>query len=140
MGHALLTFDQGFYPSRFDQGHNDPNTDSRVAGRRLTRHANARCDARGISLAQLELVLSFGRRIRSKSSVFHYVGKREVKNKRHTCGEIVGLDGIVVLCDSDDRVIITTYRNHATKIFRDNRAILRRKRRQKSLRKFLLWA
>lgn len=93
----------------------------------ISSHAQQRMDLRGMSERDIELVLKFGRRIHSRRTVFHVIGRKEIKKYASECPELKELDGLHVLTVPDKGTVLTAYRNH------DLRHIRPSKRKHKHL-------
>lgn len=76
----------------------------------VTFHAEMRMSQRGICSDTLELILQFGRRIRSKGAVFHVIGKKEIKQYCTIEPKLKDMEGMQVLT-STEGTVLTTYRN-----------------------------
>lgn len=76
----------------------------------ITDHAMLRMGQRGIKLEVLELILRFGREIRSKGAVFYVLGKKEVQKYCQYVPKLKEMEGMQVLT-SNEGVVITAYRN-----------------------------
>lgn len=76
----------------------------------ITDHAMLRMGQRGIKLEVLELILRFGREIRSKGAVFYVLGKKEVQKYCQYVPQLKEMEGMQVLT-SNEGVVITAYRN-----------------------------
>lgn len=93
----------------------------------ISLHAQQRMDLRGMSERDIELVLKFGRKIHSRRTVFHVIGRKEIKKYASECPELKELDGLHVLTVPDKGTVLTAYRNH------DLRHIRPSKRKHKHL-------
>lgn len=93
----------------------------------ISSHAQQRMDLRGMSERDIELVLKFGRKIHSRRTVFHVIGRKEIKKYASECPELKELDGLHVLTVPDKGTVLTAYRNH------DLRHIRPSKRKHKHL-------
>lgn len=93
----------------------------------ISSHAQQRMDLRGMSERDIELVLKFGRKIHSRKTVFHVIGRKEIKKYASECPELKKLDGLHVLTAPDKGTVLTAYRNH------DFRHIRPSKRKHKHL-------
>ena len=76
----------------------------------LTHHAKIRMGGRGFASQSIDLVLGYGREIRSRGAVFHVIGKKEIEHFRKLEPRLKDLEGIQVVT-SEDGMIITVYRN-----------------------------
>ena len=81
-----------------------------------TDHALLRMAQRGVSYAQVERVLQYGRKIYHRGALIFLVGKREIRRLAGFVDDIHELEGLHVVVNSEC-VVITTYRNRAT-VFR----------------------
>jgi len=93
----------------------------------ISSHAQQRMDLRGMSERDIELVLKFGRKIYSRRTVFHVIGRKEIKKYASECPELKELDGLHVLTVPQKGTVLTAYRNH------DLRHIRPSKRKHKHL-------
>lgn len=93
----------------------------------ISSHAQQRMDLRGMSERDIELVLKFGRKIHSRRTVFHVIGRKEIKKYASECPELKELDGLHVLTVPQNGTVLTAYRNH------DFRHIRPSKRKDKHL-------
>ncbi|WP_460859917.1 DUF4258 domain-containing protein [Rheinheimera gaetbuli] len=93
----------------------------------ISSHAQQRMDLRGMSERDIELVLKFGRKIHSRRTVFHVIGRKEIKKYAGECPELKELDGLHVLTVPQKGTVLTAYRNH------DLRHIRPSKRKHKHL-------
>lgn len=91
----------------------------------FSHHAYKRMAQRGLNAEQVELVLSYGRRVQARRAVFYLIGKKEVAQLGEKMPELVALEGIQVLMNAEDEVVLTVYRNHD---FRQIRPCKRRER------------
>lgn len=78
----------------------------------ISSHAQQRMDLRGMSERDIELVLKFGRKIHSRRTVFHVIGRIEIKKYAAECPELKELDGLHVLTVPQKGTVLTAYRNH----------------------------
>lgn len=78
---------------------------------RLTRHAQLRMQQRGIRDRDVEMVISFGRRIHAKGLSYYVVGRKEMQHPSLAGQDVSRLAGLQVLVQSEDGVVVTTYRN-----------------------------
>ncbi|MBU2115352.1 MAG: DUF4258 domain-containing protein [Gammaproteobacteria bacterium] len=93
----------------------------------ISSHAQQRMDLRGMSERDIELVLKFGRKIHSRRTVFHVIGRKDIKKHASECPELKELDGLHVLTVPQNGTVLTAYRNH------DLRHIRPSKRKHKHL-------
>jgi hypothetical protein len=92
----------------------------------LSTHAQMRMSQRSIGLEQLQLVLSYGRMIRSRRARFYVIGRKEIKSLEKQGLEVRGLENIQIIVDEKSSRISTVYRNRN---FRQIRPKHRRERR-----------
>ena len=78
----------------------------------ISLHAKQRMDLRGMSQRDIELVLQYGRKIYSRRTVFHVIGRKEIKKYAEQCTELRALAGVHVLTVPDNDTVLTAYRNH----------------------------
>jgi len=78
----------------------------------ISSHAQQRMDLRGISERDIELVLKFGRKIHSRRTAFHVIGRKGIKKYASECPELKELDGLHVLAVPQKGTVLTAYRNH----------------------------
>lgn len=76
----------------------------------ITFHAEMRMNQRGICTDTLELILQFGRKIRSKGAIFYVIGKKEIQRYCQIEPKLRDMEGMQVLTSLEGSVI-TTYRN-----------------------------
>lgn len=81
-----------------------------------TDHALLRMAQRGVSDAQVERVLRYGRKIYNRGALVIVVGKREIRRLARFVDDIHELDGLHVVVTTEC-VVITAYRNRST-VFR----------------------
>jgi len=93
----------------------------------ISHHAYKRMAQRGLSKDQVDLVLAYGRKFHARRAVYYVIGKKEIARLGNKIPKLIALEGIQVVVNSDDEVVLTAYRNH------DFRQIRPRKRREKSL-------
>jgi tyrosine-protein phosphatase YwqE len=93
----------------------------------ISLHASKRMAQRGLSAEQVDLVLIYGRKVRARGAVFYVVGKKEIARLGDKMSELIALEGIQVVVNTDDEVVMTVYRNH------DFRQIRPGKRRERKL-------
>lgn len=93
----------------------------------ISLHAQRRMGLRGVSEREIELVLKYGRRIHSRRTVFHVIGRKEIKKYASEYPELKELDGLHVLTVPQKGTVLTAYRNH------DLRHIRPSKRKHKHL-------
>lgn len=77
---------------------------------KLTNHASKRISQRGISTQDIELVLEFGRQVRSRGAVFYVIGKKEIERYYKIEPRLSELNGLQVITSGED-VVITVYCN-----------------------------
>lgn len=78
---------------------------------RFTRHAQLRMQQRGIRDRDVELVIRFGRRIYAKGLTYYVVGRKEMQHPSLARKDASRLAGLQVLVQSEEGVVVTTYRN-----------------------------
>lgn len=78
---------------------------------RLTLHAKVRMQQRGIRDDDIEQVVRFGRRIHAKGLTYYVVGRKEVKRQALVGKDIAKLEGLQVLVEATDGMVVTTYRS-----------------------------
>ncbi len=93
----------------------------------LSTHAQRRMGLRGMSEIDIDLVLTYGRKIYSRRAVFHVIGRKEIKEYASECPALKTLDGLHVLTVPENGTVLTVYRNH------DLRQIRPSKRKHKHL-------
>lgn len=93
----------------------------------ISHHACKRMAQRGLSREQIDLVLAYGRKFHARRAVYYVIGKKEIARLGDKVPELIALEGIQVVLNSDDEVVLTAYRN------RDFRQIRPCKRRERSL-------
>lgn len=76
----------------------------------LTQHAQQRMGMRGISSANVNKVLAYGRKVHIRGAVIFAVGRREIVLCAEYGVDLSGLDGLQVVC-SNDGAVMTVYRN-----------------------------
>lgn len=76
----------------------------------LTEHAQRRMDMRGFSLSEVNLVLTYGRKVHIRGAVIYAVGRKEISQCAAVGIDLSGLDGLQVVC-ANDGTVITVYRN-----------------------------
>ena len=76
----------------------------------ITYHAEMRMCQRGICADTLELILQFGRKIRSKGAIFYVIGKKEIQRYCQVEPKLRNMEGMQVLT-THEGTVITTYRN-----------------------------
>lgn len=92
----------------------------------VSDHAAKRMSQRGLSPRQVDLVMEYGRRVHSRRAVYYALGRKEVARHQVKVPELAELEGIQVVVNSDQEVILTVYRNHD---FRKIRPCKRRHRK-----------
>lgn len=92
----------------------------------VSDHAAKRMSKRGLFPWQIDLVIKYGRRVHSRRAVYYALGRREVSRYQEKMPELVGLESIQVVVNSEQEVILTVYRNHD---FRKIRPCKRRHRK-----------
>ena len=86
----------------------------------LTRHAWERMGCRGFSPETVRKVLSFGRVAHIRGATIYAVGRKEIVRYSKRGVDLVGLDGVQVVC-SDNGAVITVYRNRDLRGLRPRR-------------------
>jgi len=76
---------------------------------KITKHASRRMDKRSIKEWQIEYVLDYGRICHNRKAIIYAVGHKEVKEYGRF---LEACEGVHVICSSDSKVVMTTYRNH----------------------------
>lgn len=97
-------------------------TENRVIDFHLTQHAALRSQQRSISIPTIDLVTTYGRKIRARGTTFMVVGRKEVDKYKGKGIDLSKAEGVHVLLGQEGQ-IITTYRNQ------DLRSIRPKKRR-----------
>ena len=87
----------------------------------LSNHAQQRMDLRGMSERKIELVLQYGRKIHSRRTLFHVIGRKEIARFSKQCPELKTLDGLHVLTVPENGTVLTVYRNHDLRQIRPNK-------------------
>lgn len=90
----------------------------------LTHHAAKRLSQRGVSESQLRLVIEFGRKVHAHRAIYYIVGKKEIGKYQGVIPGFELLEGIQVVVNSSDDVVLTVFRNHS---FRRIRSYKRRR-------------
>ncbi len=78
----------------------------------LAAHARKRMDQRGVSEQAVLLTLRYGRKIHSRRTVFHVIGRKEIARYGKQVPELLALDGVQVITSQDEHTVVTVYRNH----------------------------
>ena len=76
----------------------------------LSEHARIRMAQRGLRDAAVLAAIDYGRRIRSRGTWFHVIGRRDVARARRLGVDLSDHEGVHVLLGEDGSVI-TAYRN-----------------------------
>lgn len=76
----------------------------------LTQHARKRMQQRGLSETDIQTVIRFGRKVKTKAARHHVMGRREVKHFAPLGFNFSALQDVHVVVASDGRVI-TAYKN-----------------------------
>lgn len=92
----------------------------------VSRHALERMSRRRVSPDEVDTVLALGRRVHTRGAVIRVVGRRELERVAEVGADLDRLNGLHIVCSTDETTILTVYRNHD---FRDLRPRYRRKRR-----------
>lgn len=105
----------------------------------LSDHALVRCNQRGFSPRDIELVHEFGRVVHQRGACFMVIGKRELAYAQSATGlDLSKLKGLRLVWDSLEHTVITVYRKGAGKIKGYTRhRTLREKRREQRRREQL---
>ena len=90
----------------------------------VSNHAQRRMDMRGINQKTIDLVLKFGREVRTRGALFYVIGKKEIHQFYKQEPLLKDMEGIQVLTTKDG-VIITTYRNKDLRQIRPDHRRLR---------------
>ncbi len=77
----------------------------------LSRHAAQRARSRGLSRRDLGLVLLYGRSCYVRGAEIRFVGRRETR-RNTAVPRLLKVEGVHVVCSTDDGAVITVYRNH----------------------------
>lgn len=80
----------------------------------LTQHACKRMQQRGLSGTDIQTVIRFGRKVKTRAAQHHVMGRREVKHFAPLGFNFSALQDVHVVVASDGRVI-TAYRNASFK-------------------------
>ena len=75
-----------------------------------TQHADQYIGKRGISPQAIELVLEFGRQVRSRGAIFYVIGKKEIERYHKIEPRLADLNGVQMITSEED-VVITAYCN-----------------------------
>lgn len=88
-------------------------TSSNEQAYELTKHATLRLAQRNLSDTDVELVLTYGQRLRKAGATFVFLGRRDIPKNLRSMRTISRLEGTVVIMDyyDDTNVIITAYRD-----------------------------
>lgn len=76
----------------------------------LTQHACKRMQQRGLSDTDIQTVIRFGRKVKTKAARHHVMGRREVKHFAPLGFNFSALQDVHVVVAADGRVI-TAYKN-----------------------------
>jgi hypothetical protein len=88
------------------------------AGVRVTAHAWQRMSARGVSPADVDAALAWGRVGHELGhATSHFLGRREVEQAARHGEDLAHLEGLVVVVAADGATILTTFRNRARRRF-----------------------
>jgi hypothetical protein len=77
----------------------------------VSGHARKRMSQRGVSEQAIALALLVGRKIHSRRTLFHVIGRKEINLYKKQFPELCQFDGIHVITDDHCGSIITVYRN-----------------------------
>lgn len=78
----------------------------------LSEHARTCIQERGISVKDIENVLSYGRIRRTRAAEIHVVGRKEVNCLAPFGVDLKHCEGVHVVCEPLSGVVMTAYRNH----------------------------
>lgn len=70
----------------------------------LTQHARKRIQQRGLSDTDIQTVIRFGRKVKTKAAQYHVMGRREVKHFSPMGFNFLALQDVHVVVASDGRV------------------------------------
>ncbi len=76
----------------------------------LTKHAEKQMKRRGISSEAVQKVLDFGREVYARGAIIYVLGRKEIEHFKNIGINLIGLNGLQVVC-ADDLSVITVYRN-----------------------------
>ncbi len=81
----------------------------------VSEHAQVRLQQRGISQEKLIAALKYGRRVHTRGANIHVIGKKEIRRLEREGIRLDGMDGLHVVCNDQDKVILTAYKNQCFK-------------------------
>ena len=76
----------------------------------ITRHADSRMHARGISMQAVEAVISFGRSFELHEASIYVIRRKEIRRFKGEGVDLSEFEGIHVVCGEEGRVL-TVYRD-----------------------------
>jgi hypothetical protein len=76
-----------------------------LSSKSISEHAEKRMHHAGVNINDINFVLSNGRMKHSKGCVYYFLGKKETQKSQKK------LNGLHVLMSSDQKTIITVYKN-----------------------------
>ena len=79
---------------------------------KFSNHAGSRMGSRRISCNDVCTVMTYGRTYHVRGAVVYALGKREAEMCRMDGLNPDRIEGLQVVCSSDDNSVITVYRNH----------------------------
>ena len=77
----------------------------------LTRHAVRQARPRGLSTVALSLVLRYAGSCHTRRAEIHFGGRRESNGHRNV-PRLASVEGVHVVCSTDNCPVITAYPNH----------------------------
>jgi len=77
----------------------------------LTNHAIKRMNTRNLSLEAVCSTLRYGRLVYAKGAAIHAIGRKEVHRYKKIGINLSAYEGVQVLCNPKNGVVITVYRN-----------------------------
>jgi hypothetical protein len=86
----------------------------------LTRHANNRIDARGISRQSVAAAMDYGRELHTRGTVIYVIGRREINRLRRRGVDLSAHEGVHVVCGEQGQVV-TAWRNRDLRPLRPRR-------------------
>ncbi len=88
------------------------NETSSTTGTRITQHASARMNARGLTNAAINVALTYGRVVHVRGAAIYVIGRKEVEKMARAGLKLDAYEGVQVVCTPDDAAVLTAYRNH----------------------------
>jgi len=79
---------------------------------RLSRHAGSRMGSRRISQDDVATVISYGRTYHVRGAVVYALGRQEAAICRKDGLKADRIEGLQVVCATEDNTVITVYRNN----------------------------